>query len=219
MSDDSKDTTVERAENSKGRSLTIWWCLGLLFCYFFTQVFFISIFGMEKFYIGSSINALVYAIGIPLYFRENFGQLKGAKVFFLSVIAILTLSFTWTYILDLLGKNELQAVTKRISEIQGWERVPVFISTALLIPLVEEVIFRLGIFKSLKSHIPVWAALILSSFIFAIVHGEPLFWAPLMGLGFIFAYSYEKTKTLWVPIALHAFNNGLTLIDLWWKIF
>lgn len=199
--------------------LTFLWSLGLFVCYFFTQVFFFLLFGSERFYIGSALNALIYIIAIPLCFKESFGRFEGLKVFFISIVAILALSFSWTYVLELLGKSELQDIAKRIAAIEGLERIPVLITTGFLIPCVEEVLFRLGIFKSLKKHMPLWGALLLSSVLFAVVHGEPLFFAPLIGLGFIFAYSYEKTSSLWVPIALHSFNNTLTLCDLWWDIF
>lgn len=203
---------------SVGLELSFLWSLGIFVSYFLTQIFFLLLLGLENFSYASGLNALIYIVAVPLCFKESFGRLKGLRIFILSVVATLAVNFLWSFVLEFLGKAELQEVAKRISEIKGWDRLPVFISTALLIPCVEEVIFRLGFFKSLKKHFPVWGALLLSSVLFAVIHGEPLFFVPLTGLGFIFAYAYERTNCLWVAIALHSFNNALTLIDLWWDI-
>ncbi len=53
-----------------------------------------------------------------------------------------------------------------------------------------------------------WAAIAITSLVFAAVHGQWLWIAPLFVLSVGFGYAYEKTGNLWVPIFMHALFNG-----------
>lgn len=77
----------------------------------------------------------------------------------------------------------------------------------VVIPVVEEFVFRVIIYQGLKSKVPVWAAMILSSLIFAFSHIQISTMLPLFFMGMVFSYSYEKSKSIYVPIAIHVTNN------------
>jgi membrane protease YdiL (CAAX protease family) len=59
-----------------------------------------------------------------------------------------------------------------------------------------------------------WIAVLITSFLFAIVH--PLWMAPaIFVLSVCLGYAYERTGNLWVPILIHAaFNTSSTLVFL-----
>ena len=59
-----------------------------------------------------------------------------------------------------------------------------------------------------------WAAILATSFLFAIVH--PIWMAPaIFVLSIALGYAYERTGNLWVPILIHAaFNTSSTLVFL-----
>jgi hypothetical protein len=52
-----------------------------------------------------------------------------------------------------------------------------------------------------------WAAVITTSAIFAAIHVEPAFLAPLFVLALGLGYVYERTGNLWVTITAHALFN------------
>ena len=77
----------------------------------------------------------------------------------------------------------------------------------ILIPIVEEVIFRGAIFNILRRWIPfVWAMLI-SAVAFGVFHGNlvQFIYASLCGL--FLAYAYEKTKSIFASIFSHIAMN------------
>ena len=80
-------------------------------------------------------------------------------------------------------------------------------------PVTEEFIFR-GVFLhrwAVKWGV-VWSV-VLSSLLFGAIHRD-IFWFSRAAGSFFIALYYIQTKTLLVPILLHAFNNGLVFIDL-----
>jgi membrane protease YdiL (CAAX protease family) len=95
------------------------------------------------------------------------------------------------------------------------------ISAALLIvivaPVAEEVFFRGFFFGGLRARLPFpWAAL-LSGLFFGSIHlttGDAAVAVQLSVLGIVLAYLYERTGSLWAPIALHTINNALAFIVL-----
>lgn len=78
-------------------------------------------------------------------------------------------------------------------------------------PLVEELLFRGFLQTSLTHHLPVWAAIIISSLPFALVHGQPYAIPGLMSLSIAFGYLYHRTGSLRTNIMLHMANNAFTL--------
>lgn len=100
-------------------------------------------------------------------------------------------------------------------------RLLVIIGTVLLVPPVEECIFRGLIFRNLygKSH---WAAYLVSMLAFALIHilGYARQYTPLeilmavlqyLPAGLCLAWSYTKADTIFAPIAIHATVNFITL--------
>lgn len=95
------------------------------------------------------------------------------------------------------------------------------ISAGILIvivaPVAEEVFFRGFFFGGLRARLPfVWAALI-SGVFFGSIHlttGNVAVGVQLSVLGIVLAYLYERSGSLWSPIALHAINNGLAFLVL-----
>lgn len=79
-------------------------------------------------------------------------------------------------------------------------------------PLVEELLFRGLLQRALVSHLPVWGAIIISSFAFSLVHGQLYAIPGLMSLSIAFGYIYHRTGSLRTNILLHIANNAFTLL-------
>ena len=84
-----------------------------------------------------------------------------------------------------------------------------FISLAVIPPLVEELIFRGVILHSLRRFGDGFA-IVGSAFLFGMLHGN-LIQLPFAFLcGLVLAFAVVKTGNLWVSIAIHSLNNGLS---------
>lgn len=83
----------------------------------------------------------------------------------------------------------------------------------ILAAISEELFFRGSLQRLLTTgrvnhHIAVWA----SAIIFSAFHMQIFGFVPRMLLGALFGYALVWSRSLWVPITLHAFNNTLYVI-------
>lgn len=88
----------------------------------------------------------------------------------------------------------------------------------LLAPLAEELFFRGLIHRWFWAHWPGRPVLrvVVSSVIFALGHFDtPAVVAASFFLGAVCAVAYERSRSLWVPAAIHAVNNSLAVILLY----
>lgn len=90
---------------------------------------------------------------------------------------------------------------------------PLYTIGAILIgPILEEIIFRGIILKGLLTRYNPKYAILISSFLFALIHIKPLqMWGAFM-LGLIFGWIYYKTKSTGTTVLLHSFNNAICTI-------
>lgn len=79
-------------------------------------------------------------------------------------------------------------------------------------PVTEELVFRAGLFRYLRTRAPRWVALGLPAVLFAGLHGNLAALAPLAALGVAFALAYERTGRIAVPIVAHALFNLNTIL-------
>lgn len=97
--------------------------------------------------------------------------------------------------------------------------VVMIIMTVIMAPIFEEIIFRGIIQKGLVNKgVEPWKAILYASIIFGVVHGNPWQFISAVMLGCVLGLVYHKTKSLLMPILLHAFNNlTLSLLVLYGK--
>ena len=99
-----------------------------------------------------------------------------------------------------------------------WIAVTAF-AAVVLAPLVEEILYRGALQQALKGiGVPRTLALFGASALFAIAHWGSLVsgaqagaLAMLMLLGLIFGWAYERTGSMWAPVAAHATFNAANL--------
>ncbi len=98
----------------------------------------------------------------------------------------------------------------------------VFVSLAVLPPVVEELMVRGFLYSGLKKGLPIIWAAIITSVLFATAHlqagnGEPLLWTAALDtfvLSFVLIYLREKTGSLWASIGLHMLKNSIAFFSL-----
>lgn len=89
----------------------------------------------------------------------------------------------------------------------------VLLQSAVLAPLIEELMFRGTFYGSLVTRIRPWAAILISSSVFAILHPQlPLGFAAIFVLGAAFNTMYLIRGSLIPSMTAHALNNGMLVI-------
>lgn len=96
----------------------------------------------------------------------------------------------------------------RLMEQMTNDKATLILLAVIMAPLFEEIVFRGIIQKGLinKGMKPINAILI-ASVVFGLVHGNPWQFVGAVLLGIVLGLVYHKTKSLLLPILLHAFNN------------
>ena len=92
-----------------------------------------------------------------------------------------------------------------------------FLGVAIGAPFVEEFMFRGVLWRGWRaSRLGLWVTLLLTSFFWAILHRQypPILIAYIFCLGVIFGLAREKTGSLWIPVWMHALNNGLATLTM-----
>jgi len=140
---------------------------------------------------------------------------RAAGITFLAAMpTLLILNLGWTLLLETFGfdtsKQEL------VDLFANSDSIPLIITMSILAviiaPLAEEIIFRAGFFRFLRSRTPTWIAYALPSAVFASLHGNLVAFVPLTALGIIFSYAYERTGNIRVPIIAHSLFNLHTIL-------
>jgi uncharacterized protein len=149
-------------------------------------------------------------LGLNHFGNISLGRTTGLAV--ILVAAAMAFNYIYaTYIIPGVGMQEEMA--KMLASIP---RTPVniaagFFAIAVAAPLVEELLFRGLLQNALGKYLPIWGAIILSSFLFALVHLQPYAIPGLLSLGIAFGYLYHRTGSLRTNILLHMANNALAL--------
>ena len=96
----------------------------------------------------------------------------------------------------------------RLMEQMTNDKATMIVLAVIMAPIFEEIVFRGIIQKGLinKGMNPA-NAIIISSVVFGLVHGNPWQFVGAVLLGCVLGFVYHKTKSLLLPILLHAFNN------------
>lgn len=124
------------------------------------------------------------------------------------------LGFNWAYGEYIVPNIEVQAELRRLFAAIP-DTIPnsilLFVTIAVVAPLLEEILFRGLLQNALTKRLPVWAAIALSALIFGAMHRDFYAMPPLVLMGAIFGVIYHLTGSLRVTIVLHMINNAAAL--------
>ncbi len=139
---------------------------------------------------------------------------KSFHLFFLIMPLVWLISLAWTLTLRGLAQVgvpvdlEPQELVQTVAGLSDpLSMLAFFVLAVVLAPLAEEFIFRAGIYRFLKGVLHPNLALLLSGFLFALLHNNLASFVPLWFLGIALAKSYEVTGNIRVPILIHAIFN------------
>jgi uncharacterized protein len=88
-----------------------------------------------------------------------------------------------------------------------------FISAAIISPIYEEIFYRGFLYRWLRTRMGLTGALLVSSFIFTIIHIPTYNAMPVNFFsGFLFALAYERTGSIWPSVLIHGLTNGVMVL-------
>lgn len=128
------------------------------------------------------------------------------------VVLVIVTSIVLEPLLQLFPAEGIEILYDSIG-IGGWA----LITSVIMAPILEEILFRGIIQQSLTEQFGGWKSVLAASAVFAIVHLIPQQIINAFFVGIILGYIYIKTKSLIPVILIHALNNALAFIQM--KIF
>ena len=84
-----------------------------------------------------------------------------------------------------------------------------FITLVIIAPIAEETLFRGYLYGKLRAHVPVWAAVLATSLLFALVHGQWNVAVDTFALSIVMCGLRELTGSIWAGILLHMLKNAI----------
>jgi hypothetical protein len=115
--------------------------------------------------------------------------------------------------MESLGVETVQDTVKLLQESEDPLMIGLLAFAAVIAaPLCEEIVFRGYFYPVLKKFAGAWPAAICSAMVFAAAHGSLTALLPLFIFGGVLVFLYEKTGSLWAPIAAHFCFNGATVL-------
>lgn len=174
---------------------------------------------------GLVVSAILQIILMWLYLRRDgrmqflgltgLGRLPLPKALGLAaacIVAAMIFNYVYaTYVIPGIGmQDEMAKILAGIAR-TPLNMVALVFAIVVAAPVVEELLFRGLLQNALTKYVPFWLAILLSSFLFALVHGQPYAIPGLMSLSLAFGYLYHRTGSLRTNIILHMANNAFAL--------
>lgn len=98
------------------------------------------------------------------------------------------------------------------SSFENQNVVVLVVCVGILASIGEEVVFRGMVYRRVRSYFGVLPAILLSAALFGIYHGNVLQFVYAFFMGLLFAALYEKTGSIYAPIAAHVSANVFSIL-------
>ena len=139
-------------------------------------------------------------------------NLKDAGISIVAGLGVAGMICIWVSVLGLIPS--LQKTIEMLSKGGGsGGLLGTILVSAVGAPIIEEILFRGIVFKSLKKVSPVWVAIIVSSVLFGAYHMNIVQTIYASCMGIVAAIIYEKKNNLIFPILVHITNNSLAVVQ------
>jgi uncharacterized protein len=90
-----------------------------------------------------------------------------------------------------------------------YQYILAFVTLVIIAPVAEEILFRGYLFGKLKKLFPLWVAILVTSIVFAGLHGAWNLALDTFALSIVLCLLRVSTGSLWAPILLHMTKNGI----------
>ena len=172
----------------------------------------------------TAICAVVTSVVLSLFFHidikngriEKRGQIK-AMDFIMAIVGGAGVSIALNIVIALTNMSGKDTAFVEVSDMITSN--PLFVTiicAGILIPIVEEILFRGLIFNRIKCQYNFVAGLLISSLLFGIYHGNIVQGIYATLLGIFLGFAYHKTKSILIPIFIHM--GGNTFVSIYGKL-
>ena len=172
----------------------------------------------------TAICAVVTSVVLSLFFNidvkngriEKRGQIK-AMDFVMAIVGGAGVSIALNIVIALTNMAGKDTTFVEVSDMITSN--PLFVTiicAGILIPIVEEILFRGLIFNRIKCQYNFVAGLLISSLLFGIYHGNIVQGIYATLLGIFLGFAYHKTKSILIPIFIHM--GGNTFVSIYGKL-
>jgi|SRR3972149_3254751 len=137
----------------------------------------------------------------------------GLKHYLIVLPIIILAGFVVDFVLRIFGiePEQQDIISKILNEDSLGVLTFMFFFGMLAAPVVEELLFRGFLQSAVKTTFGKLKAILISGFLFALVHLNAHVFLQIFILGLLLAYLFEKTGSLIAPITVHICHNTATL--------
>ena len=171
---------------------------------------------------------LIYAVLILVFFTlykllwrkeiseprtaTNFKDVLGSLVVGFGICGI---SGLWIMLAEQLPslQKSVEAMNAGAENIAGGNAFGTFMIAVIGAPVVEEILFRGIVLRSIRKFAPAWGAILISSVLFGVYHLNIIQAAYATLMGIAAGILYEKKRNLLFPILVHFANNLITMLQ------
>jgi membrane protease YdiL (CAAX protease family) len=154
--------------------------------------------------------------GEPFRWPPRFGRPKivmiSLSLLFLTIL--IGAAFTQIYVQLTHRPFPLQRVMPLIKDVLQSNPVLAWVTVAMAIPVIEEILFRGLLFGAFQKWWGVTGAIPASAFLFACIHLQLFGFLQLFFVGLILGWARSKSGSLGLPVLIHALNNSLATVAL-----
>ncbi len=118
----------------------------------------------------------------------------------------------FNYVMETTGCPEFQEVVVMFRDGNMGMKLAVAFAAVVMAPICEEVVYRGFIYQMLKQYSGRIVACILSALLFSVIHGALVQSLPLFIFGVVQCLLFEKTRSVLLPIVVHAIYNTASLL-------
>ncbi len=162
------------------------------------------------------LTATLLTVLILHRFKANINgtlAIKSTELKWLLIAMIIGVSYWWIdhwLSAEVFAIDTKQSIAHWRQANQNFLAVTVLFSSVLLAPMLEELVFRGLLFRSLLRHMNGWLAASISALLFAAIHWSWPAFINLFIVGLLYAWLTIKSNSLWPAFIAHVIHNGLT---------
>lgn len=126
----------------------------------------------------------------------------------------LSLNVVTGLVLGMIPEEWMSAYEETSSMVMSDNVVLLVIGSTIMAPVVEEIIFRGLTYTRMKKGMPTAVAVILSSAVFGVAHGQWLWMLYTFVFGLLLVWVFERSKSLLANVLLHLSYNGCAMLQM-----
>lgn len=126
----------------------------------------------------------------------------------------LSLNVVTGLVLGLIPEEWMSAYEATSSMVMTGNTVVMILATVIMAPVIEEIIFRGLAYTRMKKGMPTAVAVILSSALFGVAHGQWVWMLYAFVFGLVLVWVFERSKSLLANMLLHLSYNGCAMLQM-----